>query len=350
MATNTCGNCAVCGTSTTKLCSGCSGAPAYEPNGSKNQTFYCTAECQKSHWDTHKPHCRNLQARKKLLRAAQILQGMTFAIFRNATEMAFDTRSVKPVVKDGVVKVVLKERHRVEDWPLGSFPETPMDLDGDIIKALMVSGTCMEAHAYLASWAKLLLSGICSTLDEVLIYRFQESKLQIIMKESTGKMRPSPNTHLVYRARLPGSGETWAVDLTGAQYGYDDAIYSWNGFMGIVEMTPVGQNQSAAVHMEFDDKRELRDTLNKNIPALVKKYGGDKGDIIGNMSKLSEAGFNATKQQLVDDFEGIVQAYMVKYDSPKETRKRCSQKTRVSDFSAKEQQDMRRRLKLGEEF
>lgn len=73
--------------------------------------------------------------------------------------------------------------------------------------------------------------------------------------------------------------------------------------------------------MSAIEKREFRDAFNKNIPALAKKYGGEKG-YLRDMLKGSDTEFEEARDRFLDEVEDIIKAYMVKFSSPRETRKR----------------------------
>ncbi|KAK0750134.1 hypothetical protein B0T18DRAFT_366186 [Schizothecium vesticola] len=70
------GRCAACSNEAASSCAGCLGAPAYGNGQPPQRTFYCTAQCQKAHWSTHKAECKLLQTRKLVFRAATVLDAM----------------------------------------------------------------------------------------------------------------------------------------------------------------------------------------------------------------------------------------------------------------------------------
>jgi hypothetical protein len=70
------GRCAACSNEATSRCAGCLGAPAPGDGRPPQRTFYCTAQCQKTHWITHKAECKLLQTRKLVFRAATVLDAM----------------------------------------------------------------------------------------------------------------------------------------------------------------------------------------------------------------------------------------------------------------------------------
>jgi hypothetical protein len=77
-------------------CAGCRQAPNTDGTSHVN-VRYCTKECQKAHWPSHRIECKNLQARKALFRAARLLQKMWYAVRRES----FDNCVVKAEEVDG---------------------------------------------------------------------------------------------------------------------------------------------------------------------------------------------------------------------------------------------------------
>ena len=64
-------------------CAGCHQAP--NTDGSPHVSArYCTNECQKAHWPSHRAECKNLQARKALFRAAWLLQKIWYTVRRES--------------------------------------------------------------------------------------------------------------------------------------------------------------------------------------------------------------------------------------------------------------------------
>lgn len=71
------GVCATCGKPATTHCGGCAGT---DEHGISTSTLYCSKACQTQDWAAHKQACQSFQGRKKLSRAAQLIQEIFFAI------------------------------------------------------------------------------------------------------------------------------------------------------------------------------------------------------------------------------------------------------------------------------
>lgn len=79
MATQTAssGICATCSQPATTHCAGCADT---QHTGTQRVTLYCSKACQTKDWSKHKPACQSAQVRKKLFRAAELIQETFFAL------------------------------------------------------------------------------------------------------------------------------------------------------------------------------------------------------------------------------------------------------------------------------
>lgn len=165
------GLCAKCGTETTNRCSGCQNALRYTTNPAEfnskpdsHSTFFCSPGCQRAIWPSHKAECKTLQARKELLRAAELLQGIMLKIRRHATMVQFNDINVEKV--NGVTKVVLQSagHHPSDRRMLKEYPDLPKDMDEGLVKGLWLHCACLASKLYLFRFAKelLLSSGRCT--------------------------------------------------------------------------------------------------------------------------------------------------------------------------------------------
>jgi hypothetical protein len=69
--------CATCGQPATTRFAGCADT---EHIGTQGATLHCSKECQTNHWDKHKTACLSAQGRKKLFRAAELIQEIFLAL------------------------------------------------------------------------------------------------------------------------------------------------------------------------------------------------------------------------------------------------------------------------------
>lgn len=125
-------------------------------------TWLCSPSCQAEFRHLLKVECRQLQRRKKVARAAELLQGIMFVIGRHATTLRFDWLNVKER-SDGVGDVYL-HRSNADNTDtariLTEFPATPEGLDERVSEGLWTHKASETAMMVLYFWVIDLLSGI----------------------------------------------------------------------------------------------------------------------------------------------------------------------------------------------
>jgi hypothetical protein len=71
------GFCAICGQPAATRCAGCADT---EHTGTQGPTLYCSKACQTKGWTKHMVACKAAQDRKKLFRAAELIQETFYAV------------------------------------------------------------------------------------------------------------------------------------------------------------------------------------------------------------------------------------------------------------------------------
>lgn len=145
--------CARCGKPATLQCDSCANAPAY-CDADSTITFYCNLECQKLHRSKDALKCDLLRDRKKLERAAGILQEIIYKILEHASPLRFESVEVRgsDVFMHGFE--VHYEGRSLDRFPVdANDPTIP-------IRALLVNNSCMEAMIYLNDFALEVLRGV----------------------------------------------------------------------------------------------------------------------------------------------------------------------------------------------
>ncbi|OJJ35841.1 hypothetical protein ASPWEDRAFT_183849 [Aspergillus wentii DTO 134E9] len=305
--------CAHCQNSTTKKCSGCSDAPRYDKE-TPQPTFYCSRVCQKSDWDRHKTNCKRLQTRKTLSRAASFLQAIFYRIRLHAYPLQFTTvRAVgSTVYLEGYKGEVSRLQRQL----------TPFSADvkggQDILDAALVYIGCSEAMVYLYAFVAALLMDISFTVEEI---QFEATNNKLSIKTcfaNGGDQFGHFPGHNVYRITLL-NGEVWAIDPSGAQYGYHGALYPWSelaahrvgkakhefhfGYFrdtfrlqyGLFRRT---QNDVS----ELTEQLDLAMAIEGKIDVLVKPYAGKLKTIL----KGSDAAFGKAKAEFLGRLEAVI--------------------------------------------
>ncbi|KAI5272559.1 Palmitoyltransferase akr1, ankyrin repeat-containing protein akr1 [Aureobasidium subglaciale] len=204
-------------------CAGCHQAPNMDGTP-RTDVRYCSKQCQKTHWSAHRIECKNLQARKALFRAAWLLQKIWYAVRRES----FDNCVVKAEEVDGEL-LIHEGDYSLEPTKrdLGFYREFP----DAIFKDKQDADTCLNllyctdslSHMYMvSSW---LLKGICADIKEINVKVVRAAR----NARYTGHEWNRDWLHEVLRVCLQ-SGEIYAVDLTGAQYGWFEPITDWERF------------------------------------------------------------------------------------------------------------------------
>lgn len=159
-------------------------------------------------------------------------------------------------------------------------------------------------------------------------------KLRISFILPTGHPFDTPCPfHNLYRVTLK-SGEMWAVDTTGAQFGHAHPLCPWDDFK---------RHWSGKINREYDfgyirsqayqscarfptrysvaqtmEKRELTKALEEGIPALAREQGGKLNAIL----KGPNAAFEQAKGRFLDQLEDHLRASMTKLYAPEQITRR----------------------------
>jgi hypothetical protein len=151
-----------------------------------------------------------------------------------------------------------------------------------------------------------------------------DQKLRISAILPSGhQIYPSESFHNLYRATLK-NGEIWAVDTTGAQYGYADPLCPWHDFeqyrsnkinreceFGYIRHQVYQSHAMLPVRCmvaQKIEKEELTKALEEKIPALAGEHGGKLNAIL----RGSDAAFKQAKDRFLDQLEDHLKASMTK--------------------------------------
>jgi hypothetical protein len=178
------------------------------------------------------------------------------------------------------------------------------------------------------------LTELCSKIEEVNVSAINR-KLQISLVFPDGHHIDPPDLlfHNLYRVTLK-NGEVWAIDTTGAQYGYADPLCPWRDFE---------QHRSSKINRECEfgyirhqvfqkfgmfparqmvaqkvEKQDLVKALEEKIPAWAQEYGGKLNAIL----RGSDAAFKQAKNRFLDQLEDHIKASMTKLYTPEQITRR----------------------------
>ncbi|CAH0025952.1 unnamed protein product [Clonostachys rhizophaga] len=205
----------------TKACSGCK----ISDIGSIC-TRYCNDACQKQHWSLHKPICRD---RRRLARAVRLLT----EVWEAFSTLAYDRYLTYKVEKGGFISA-----HGEPDLTkdLGWTGETifrdfhrdvvPNDAEDAVKLAILHDCSCGEVISAGLGLVELFLKPVCSTIHEARLHP-QDLAMFII---PPGGIAAACNTHWVLYVQV-NSGESFAIDITGAQFGWHEKMYEWDVYL-----------------------------------------------------------------------------------------------------------------------
>ncbi|KEQ63059.1 uncharacterized protein M437DRAFT_48047 [Aureobasidium melanogenum CBS 110374] len=263
--------CTNCGKMDAKAhCTGCRGAP--EVDGTPQEGVrYCSKECQKAHWVHHRRGCRNMQARKALFRAGSLLQEMWYAIRRES----YDNAVVRVqeingdlVVYDGDYNVESTLR---ENGYYRKFPEEIFKNKKDAESCLSLL-SCNDVLNHMPKAVEWLLKDICKDITEAMV---KVKKPVRATRYGTGEW-DLDWTHTVFKAVLV-SGETYAIDLAGAQYGFYEPVILWSKYrerciemicLGPDSYCPLGFQARTLLSQTFSNPGDKRTMLQRAIPMM----------------------------------------------------------------------------------
>ncbi|KEQ71396.1 hypothetical protein M436DRAFT_74462 [Aureobasidium namibiae CBS 147.97] len=266
---NKCANCGCLDANA--YCAGCHQAPNTDGTPHVN-VRYCTRECQKAHWPSHRIECKNLQARKALFRAAWLLQKIWYAVRRES----FDNDLVSAEEVNGELLIQegnydLKSTKR-ENGFYREFPDAIFKNKQDAEASLnLLYCTDSVSHMYMVNhW---LLKDICMDVKET----------KVRVQKPARKSRYACDEwnqdflHEVLQVRLH-SGEVYAIDFTGAQYGWYEPITEWSRYslrckeiirvlaFVVDDKRPLGSRARSMLMGTFTDPWDDRSDVQRAIP------------------------------------------------------------------------------------
>ncbi|KAK6585058.1 hypothetical protein PZA11_001785 [Diplocarpon coronariae] len=259
-------DCSKCKKLAKLTCGGCKGCPVIPEDGPV--VHYCSAECQRADWNNHKQTCFRLKDRQIIYRVAEITQKF-FYIFLELTWCHWDIEAVERIGQDLVLRIIAKTEH------------------------LDVRTKNNKRHV------QMLPRGISNiqTTDHVL-----HEMLKVTLR----------------------SGEAFAFDIAGAQYGYPEPITPWKQYKegrilnivntisspksaNLVDVEEYSLEKMAHLHRKMlsDEEHGMHmsgDTIATMAFHLV-EWQMDEKMSLKDMWKLPEEKFHIKADDLVDFME-----------------------------------------------
>ena len=142
--------CSRCDKNATKHCPRC--FEGIDRAGLETKTCYCSAECQKADWASHKKECRHLQDRKQLYRAGETIQSAWYAY----RQRLFDIL-IEKIEKRGEDIYIWEGQYKLEQI-LAAFPaELFSDLKDK--QGILTFLACSDGMAYMHDMMKRAIEG-----------------------------------------------------------------------------------------------------------------------------------------------------------------------------------------------
>ncbi|CAH0004424.1 unnamed protein product [Clonostachys byssicola] len=184
-------------------------------------TRYCSQHCQQQDWERHKKVCHD---RRRLIRAAR-----AFVLIWDEVQALTYDRDYNFIRSDQDRRVIHIGRpdHRSAldygGWTgeaifrpfLGSV--VPANVDDDVQRAILHRNKCTE----VVDIGRPLIDYILKLADV--------GPKNVAMVTVSKQVSPMSDAHAILSLEL-ASGERFALDVSGCQYGWQESIYTWDCF------------------------------------------------------------------------------------------------------------------------
>ncbi|KAI3328856.1 hypothetical protein HD806DRAFT_530265 [Xylariaceae sp. AK1471] len=242
------------------------------------KTTYCNKDCLKDHHETHKPVC---EGRKSIYRAASLLSSIFNTIAKNTytypLSKVFDNDGILYPICDGWERAGMTGRPIF--WPFPRKTALPNNLAKSVVEdmrhALLVWGQSEEIRYSLHELVEYLFGPICKSIKR--IYLVPKNVKRPICEVSGEKAYNNCLfQHTVLRVKLK-SGESYAIDLTAAQFGWTETLAPWNTWASLrclceteTETEPTARPEKISTDKEGMVKSEQQKTRVLFISSLIK--------------------------------------------------------------------------------
>ncbi|KAL8635448.1 MAG: hypothetical protein Q9228_007059 [Teloschistes exilis] len=300
-------SCDHCGQPAALCCSGCVESPTLG-GISPPRTFYCSPKCQRAAWDIHKKICSTLSARKRVYRAGNMIQKIFYAY----RERAFEKMFTKIEVEGDTM--YMYEGEYGEDQYLVPFPHDLFSSEEDKWAAFTFHA-CSDAVAFMCHLLKMFLKGLYVVIDEVEMMKLLKTPRETCVVDQNRIIHDrNEYRHEVFRVVLK-TGEMYALDFSGAQYGYHDPVLPWDTY---VQSRLGGDPRRIKAFHSFGNMYALNEkiaqtpglfgttmkvnlALSKATTSACEHFAGAKKKrSLGDCLKLPQATFLSERDELID--------------------------------------------------
>ncbi|KAL8836166.1 MAG: hypothetical protein Q9170_003019 [Blastenia crenularia] len=306
--------CINCSKAAKLYCTGCKGCPTSETGPATTATWYCTADCQKEHRATHKKDCENAQARRTLFRAAETAFRL-FIILRRANL----TLPVERVEKLGAIWALHSLKKRPGTSILLHFPDDTIPSIQDQ-EAVLTWQKCLPHLADLHKVLKEMLLDLSTSIYEVHFWP-KNPPLRLRRVYDGGSVWDSTQyRHWILRVTIK-NGEAYAIDITGAQFGWTEHIMPWshyeqhrihNDSAKPVEIQPFGRcvQIKAEKYREWNQVPNLsfEEAFNTELNASLHQWA-QKNIALSPLLRLPEKKFNEKRSAMLIHIDHHMQAF-----------------------------------------
>ncbi|KAI6716622.1 hypothetical protein JHW43_000881 [Diplocarpon mali] len=312
-------DCSKCKKLAKLTCGGCKGCPVIPEDGPV--VHYCSAECQRADWNNHKPTCFRLKDRQIIYRVAEITQKF-FYIFLELTWCHWDIEAVERIGQDLVLRGQFFENSK---WPADYivFPSR-LFVNTEDREAVLGHRACREATIWETEFSSGFLKGIIAKTEHLDV-RTKNNKrhVQMLPRGISNIQTTDHVLHEMLKVTLR-SGEAFAFDIAGAQYGYPEPITPWKQYKegrilnivntlsspksaNLVDVEEYSLEKMAHLHRKMlsDEEHGMHmsgDTIATMAFHLV-EWQMDEKMSLKDMWKLPEEKFHTKADDLVDFME-----------------------------------------------
>ncbi|KAK7941446.1 zinc finger MYND-type [Apiospora aurea] len=223
-------SCAACGSGNTFACTGC--LVTLDSEHVIFKTVYCSKVCQKADWGQHKAVCT---PRKMIGRAAILLRHL-FIIFQG---LNYTTPVSRVIEKNGVtyrfVSDYLESAFQGQTVP-HPFPHELVSSE-DAFRAAITAHDCTEAYSTFKCIVDFFLNPICKRIFELDVFACNVHRPTLTINPQTTICNMMTG-HFVLQDQL-SSEESVAIDLAGAQFGWQEPVSPWKAWVDHRSYGPV---------------------------------------------------------------------------------------------------------------